>query len=286
MRVDRFALGNEGGIQLLHASPHRYYLGTFGDEHREDFDRLLQDAAAVPPQVDNQSFDPRFFHRHDSVADIVAAIFGKIFVYDVTDAVVDNAPIRNARHDDPFPLEGQFFFLAGQQFANLQVQRGARRGFQHRTHLAHFVAFDAFSVHFEQEVAHHESGLVGRRVFIRLGDHHVVVLLPDHRAHAAVLAGGHDLEIGHLLFGNQFGVRIELGGHAVGCVQQHFVGIDLVHVEQVQFAEHVEQYLDITAQREIRVRCRDRYRTDQSDQCGEQRIFDAFFRFRFHVNSS
>ena len=121
LRVDRFALGNEGGIQLLHASPHRYYLGPFGDEHREDFDRLLQDAAAVPPQVDNQSFDPRFFHRHDSVADIVAAIFGKIFVYDVTDAVVDNAPIRNARHDDPFPLEGQFFFLAGQQFANLQV---------------------------------------------------------------------------------------------------------------------------------------------------------------------
>ena len=57
---------------------------------------------------------------------------------------------------------------------------------------------------------------VGRGAFVGLCENYVIAFLADHRTDASVLARGEQVEVRHLLFGQKFGVGVEVAGHAFG----------------------------------------------------------------------
>ena len=119
---------------------------------------------------------------------------------------------------------------------------------------AHLVGRESagiLAVDLHDPVADLQSGAVGRRAFVGLGDDDVIALFADQGADAAVFSRGEQFEIRHLLFGHELRVGVERADHAGGCPLHQFVGVDRVDIAEREFAHHVDGDLHVAAQPEV-----------------------------------
>ena len=93
----------------------------------------------------------------------------------------------------------------------------------------------------EDLVADADAGSVGRGAFVGLCENYVIAFLADHRTDASVLARGEQVEVRHLLFGQKFGVGVEVASHAFGGILHQLVGIDFIDVEERKLPHHIDQ---------------------------------------------
>ena len=149
---------------------------------------------------------------------------------DIPDAVGHEAGVAHARNGDPLAAQLHLLDLAREQLLDLDRDVGVGRTFEQRAHLFGGHAAGVLARDLDEAVADLQSGAVGREALVGLCDDHAVALLPDQRPHAAVLAGGEELEIGHLLFGHVDRIGVEPPHHSFGGVGHQTVGVDLVDV--------------------------------------------------------
>ena len=103
---DRLRVGAEHLLRIFRTPLGADHLGPFGDEHSQDFDRLLHDAAAVGAVVEHKPFQRLFGAQpFDGRAHLLVASFGEVAVADVADAVGDPSGVGHARNRDPFAAD-------------------------------------------------------------------------------------------------------------------------------------------------------------------------------------
>ena len=102
----RFRVGAENLLRIFRTALGADYFGPLGDEHPQDFDCLLHDAAAVGAVVEYEAFEfilgAQLF---DGAAHLLVASFGEVAVADVADAVGNPSDVGNARNGDPFAAD-------------------------------------------------------------------------------------------------------------------------------------------------------------------------------------
>ena len=248
---DRLRRGAVNLPRILRTAFGAYHLGAFGNEHAQNLDRLLHDAAAVAAVIEDQTlqFSPGA-QLLDGCAHVFVTPFGKVAVTDVTDAVGHPAGVRHARNGDALALQGDGLGAAVEVLDG-HLDLAARLPLEPGADLLGRKAFGVLAVDGEDLVADLQPGPVGGRTLVGLGDLHPVALLADERSHAAVFARGEQLEVGHLLLRDEFGVRIEVADHAFGGPFHEFVGVHRVYIAQRQFAHHVDHDLHVAPQSEV-----------------------------------
>ena len=196
---------------------------------------------------------------------------------DIPDAVGHEAGVAHARNGDPLAAQLHLLDLAREQLLDLDRDVGVGRTFEQRAHLFGGHAAGVLARDLDEAVADLQSGAVGREALVGLCDDHAVALLADQRPHAAVLAGGEELEIGHLLFGHVDRIGVEPPHHSFGGVGHQTVGVDLVDVVDRQFAHHVDQRLHVARQPEVVLRGKGQQggRTEQGGR-RQEIICDSF----------
>ena len=124
---------------------------------------------------------------------------------DVPDAFAHPSRVGYARNGDPFALQGDGLG-GGRHMKNGHPDLAARVSLEARADLLGGEALGIFAVDGEDLVADLQPGTVGGRSLVGLGDRYPVAFLADEGAYAAVFAGGEQLEVGHLVFGDELRV--------------------------------------------------------------------------------
>ena len=169
---------------------------------------------------------------------------------DVADAVCDAAGIGNARDGDPLAGDDRIVPRAVEPL-DRYADFGARVALERGRGLFVGVSCGILAVDGDDLVADADARPVGRRAFVGLREDDAVAFLADERAHAAVFAGGHDLEVRHLLRRDEFGVGVQIADHAPGGAEHEFIGVDRIDVAYRELAHHVDGDLHVAAQAEI-----------------------------------
>ena len=248
-------------IQRLHGStihpvplldfPFRgQHLAPFRHEHPDYLHRPFQDAAAIAPQIQYQRLNPMVpFQIQERLLHLLRALDSERFQVNVPDAVVPRAIIRDLRRDNLLPgnlhlpglllartLDCQYHLRIGhpfQQFADPLVARPRHIG----------------RVNGQDQVARLQARQVRRHALDRLGDHHMAIVVPlaYQRSDAAVLAGGHQVQLLHILLRVILRVRIQPAQHGVDAAAHAFLHIHGIHVEHLYLFQQRIKYIEVLA---------------------------------------
>ena len=233
-------------------APGADHLRALRDEQGDDFDGLLQDAAAVRAVVEDEAPQLAFaLQRFERGTQFVVTPLGEVAVLDVADAVGHIAVVGHRRDGDALAAQGELLLLAAEQPFDGQLDLGAGAPLEQGAHLLDGHAPGLLPVDAHDAVADADAGAVGGRAFVGLCEDDVVALLADERADAAVLAGGQQLEVRHLLLGHELGVGVERAGHARRGLLHQPVGGNLVHIVEAQFPHQVDEDFRVAPQPEI-----------------------------------
>lgn len=186
----------------------------------------------------------------DGRTHLLVAPFGEVAVADVADAVGHPSGVGHARDGDPLAADRDALARAVEVF-DRHLHRRARLALEPLGDLFGREAPGILAVDGDDLVADLEPGLVGRGVLIGLCNAHVVLLLADERADAAVLARREELEILHPLLGNVLRIGVEVLDHAAGGPLHQVVGVDLVDILQREGPHHVDRDLHVASQPEV-----------------------------------
>ena len=183
-------IGSDEVPRILRTAFGAYHLGAFGNEHAQNLDRLLHDAAAVAAVIEDQTlqFSPGA-QLLDGCAHVFVTPFGEVAVTDVTDAVGHPSRVRHARNGDALALQGNGL-CAAVEVLDGHLDLAARLSLEPGADLFGREAFGILAVDGEDLVADLQPGPVGGRTLVGLGYLHPVALLADERSHAAVFARG------------------------------------------------------------------------------------------------
>ena len=250
-----FRVGAERLFRILRTPFGAQHLRALGDEHPQNLDRLLHDAAAIRAVVENEPFQVAFpAQPFDGRTHLLVAPFCEIAVADVADPVGGPSDVGHARDGDAFAADRRRLLRAVEVFDG-HPDLAPRFAFEARGDLFGGESLGVLAVDREDLVADFQPGLVRRRTFIRLGDAHVVLLLADERPDAAVLARGEQFEILHPLFGNVLRVGVQVVDHACGGPLHQLVGVYRIDVVERQLAHHVDGDLHVASQPEVVAGC-------------------------------
>ena len=237
---------------ILSATLHLEYLAALGQEHRQNLDSLLHNAAAIATIVEHQTAQTtRLAQSHQLAAQIGSAALAEIVMGDVADRVVQPTCIGNARNRDSFAGQRQIHHTVIDQACNLQAHLRTGVAFQAAADLIDRHTLGRLAVDLDDAVANLDARTVGGATLIGLGKAHVVALLANQRAHTAILTRGHHLELGNLLLGHIHRIGVERRGHTIGSTLHQLCGVGLIDIEDVQLAHHIDQHLDIASQRKV-----------------------------------
>ena len=104
---DRLRRGAVNLPRIFRAAFGAYHFGAFGNEHAQNLDRLLHDAASVAAVIEDQTLQLSLGAQlFDGCAHVFVTPFGEVAVTDVTDAVGHPARVRHARNGDALALQG------------------------------------------------------------------------------------------------------------------------------------------------------------------------------------
>ena len=250
--VNRLFISAVDVAHLLGATLHFEHLRALGQEHRQNLDRLLHDAATIATVVEHQTTQTtRLAHCHQFATQIGSATLVEVAVRDVTDRVVQPTRIGHARNGNSLAAQGQRHHAVVDQSRHLQTDLGSGVAFQAIAHLLGGHTLGRFAVDLDDAVADLDTCTIRRTTFVGLGKTHIITLLANQRTHTAILARGHHLELLDLLFGHIGRVRVECRGHTLGSIFHQFIGVGFVDIEHVQLAHHIDQHLDIATERKI-----------------------------------
>ena len=214
---DRIVRGAEDILLRSGPSLGADHLRTFGNEHRNDLDGFLQNAASVAPVVEDQSPQGILCAEFlDRGAHLFVRSFGEVAVLDISDPFCDEPGVGDAGNGYPFARQSESVVLAADQPFDDDSDGGVGRAFQGGTYLCGVPTLGVLAFDREDLVADADAGPVGRGAFVGLCENYVIAFLADHRTDASVLARGEQVEVRHLLFGQKFGVGVEVAGHAFG----------------------------------------------------------------------
>ena len=218
------------------------HLRTFGNEHRNDLDGFLQNAASVAPVVEDQSPQGILCAEFlDRGAHLFVRSFGEVAVLDISDPFCDEPGVGDAGNGYPFARQSESVVPAADQPFDDDSDGGVGRAFQGGTYLCGVPTLGVLAFDREDLVADADAGSVGRGAFVGLCENYVIAFLADHRTDASVLARGEQVEVRHLLFGQKFGVGVEVASHAFGGILHQLVGIDFIDVEERKLPHHIDQ---------------------------------------------
>ena len=249
LRLNRLFISSIDLIHLLVATLHFEHLRALRQEHRQNLDRLLHNTAAIATVVEHQTTQvSRLAQCHQLTAQIGRTALAEIVVGDVADRVVQPARIRNARNRDSLTAQRQLHLGVIDQTSDLQSHLGIGVALQAVAHLLDGHTLGRLTVDFEDSVADLDTRTVGRTALVRLCKAHIITLLANQRAHAAILARGQHLELAHLLFGHIGRVGVERRGQSHRRILHHFGGLDRIDIHHAQLAHHIDQHLDMSPQ--------------------------------------
>ena len=160
---------------------------------------------------------------------------------DISDPFCDEPGVGDAGNGYPFARQSESVVPAADQPFDDDSDGGVGRAFQGGTYLCGVPTLGVLAFDREDLVADADAGSVGRGAFVGLCENYVIAFLADHRTDASVLARGEQVEVRHLLFGQKFGVGVEVASHAFGGILHQLVGIDFIDVEERKLPHHIDQ---------------------------------------------
>ena len=133
---DRIVRGAEDILLRSGPSFGADHLRTFGNEHRDDLDRFLQNAASVAPVVEDQSPQGILCAKFlDRGTHLFVRTFGKVAVLDISDPFCNESGVGDAGDGYPFARQGEGVLLAADQPFDDDSDGGVGRAFQGGTYL-------------------------------------------------------------------------------------------------------------------------------------------------------
>ena len=150
------------------------------------------------------------------------------------------------RYGDGLPCDGQGAWAFFPRPLNLQFEGGARLSAQHLAHGSVFHSLDILVIDAQDDIARLEPRQVTGTSLVWFADDHAVLFLveADDGTYACVLALRHGHEF-VIVLGVIHRVGINLTEHGIDAPGHHRVGVERVHVEEVQLTVYLRECLQV-----------------------------------------
>ena len=209
------------------------------DKEAYDLHRLLEDSAAVAPEVIHKLLHSLLLEALDAFPDHLGDVLREAALIDIAGGVVDHSNVFYIR--EMYTLTGDVHILYGAraELLYLEDKLGSGSAFHTVAALLRGEAYDAYAVNLHNLVSADKAGLVGRGTLVRLvdGDVTVHVRLVDNRAHSTVSTVEHHLQVFVFLFRDIYGIWVQRLKHSVNSHPFNTVNGEGVNVRIIEFLE-------------------------------------------------
>ena len=218
----------------------------FGDEHIDDVDRFVHQAAAIATQVEHKAFELAFLtHLCKLLLHLFGSVAGESTQLEVGNAIVEQLIIRYVV--DLHLLAFQSLFNGFLLTVTLEFQRhlGARLSLQQVTDFLGVFLLTVDTIHLKDDIAGDDTCFLCRPAIVGVGDTGKLAVILDDGTDAAILARGHKLGVLDVRLGDENGVRVKAVEHGLDGSLVELAGVDFIDIVEVELTQ--EAVVDVEA---------------------------------------